>query len=146
MSMDASIAAADANGLKRRYVMPLTCARVTPASTGPTSQVRQRWRWRNRPFTLEDSPESKSDSQERFIGLVSPESSRHPNRLLSQICRPSGDPFYQGAFGEAVFTAAGFEGWLLIGGEDELPAPKRRTAATLKQTKANTANQGHRVV
>jgi ATP-dependent DNA ligase len=56
-------------------------------------------------------------------------------------------PCYQGAFGEAAFTAAGFEGWLLagIGVEDGLPA-KFRSAATVKQATANIANQGHRVV
>ena len=87
----------------------------------------------------------KSDSLERFVGPVSPpESSQKPDRFHGQIYRPS---VYQGAFGEAAFTAAGFEGWLLavIGGDDGLPAPKCRTAATLKQAKANIANQDHRV-
>ena len=33
-----------------------------------------------------------------------------------------------------------------IGGEDGLPASNCRTAATLKQAKANTANQDHWVI
>ena len=92
-------------------------------------------------------PESKSDSLSRFVGRRVPTYQPQANSIPESNL-PAQRRFYQDAFGEAAFTAAGFEGWLLTGidGEDGLPAPKCRTAAALKQAKANTANQDHRVV